>query len=134
LYDRKLPGLSATADQAILSGRPLCVSNNDTFRHILHYIKPYPEWSLCDAIKSSANAVRQMQQDWDPHHFARRFEVMLSHYVLRAKNSHNKTYQLQTYSKLFLFFRLGFFNTLGKAKNVLGAVRVFYKSFGFESQ
>ena len=43
LYDRDLPGLAATTDQCIVSGRPLAVSDNETFRHILQYIKPYPE-------------------------------------------------------------------------------------------
>jgi len=118
LYDRKMPGLSATTDQAILSGRPLCVSNNDTFRHILHYMKPYPEWSLYDAIQNSANAVRQMQQDWDPQHFVRRFEVMLSHYTPSMAYPHRKTYQLQAHSRVFLFSRVAFFHMLGKGKNI----------------
>lgn len=77
LYDRNLPGLAATTDQAISSGRPLSVSRNDTFRHILTYIKPYPEISLRESIAASAGQVRQMQQDWSPERFIQRFEEML---------------------------------------------------------
>ena len=56
LYDRNLPGLSATTDQAIVSGRPLSVSENETFRHILTYIGPYPKISLKESIGKSISA------------------------------------------------------------------------------
>ena len=50
LYDRNMPGLAATTDQAIISKRPLSVSDNDTFRHITSYLPPYPKMSLKDSI------------------------------------------------------------------------------------
>lgn len=77
LYDRNLPGLAATTDQAIVSGRPLSVSQNDTFRHILSYLKPYPEVSLKSAIENSSTIVQQMQKDWSPMVFSGKFERML---------------------------------------------------------
>jgi hypothetical protein len=77
LYDRNLPGLCATCDQAIISGRPLAVSDNETFRHIHQYLKPYPQWSLKDSIKLSQLPVKQMQQDWSPSNFKKRFETVL---------------------------------------------------------
>ena len=52
LYDRIQPGLSATTDQAIASGRPLLVSDNQTFRHIHTYMPAYPDWTLRQAIAS----------------------------------------------------------------------------------
>jgi hypothetical protein len=57
LYNRNQPGLSATTDQAISSGRPLAISTNETFRHIQRYIKPYPFQSLrgCDRILCTAS-------------------------------------------------------------------------------
>ncbi|MEO8765034.1 MAG: hypothetical protein ABI416_12135 [Ginsengibacter sp.] len=82
LYDRNLPGLAATTDQAIVSGRPLSVSNNDTFRHILAYIRPYPAVSLKDSIDQSILQIKQMQIDWSPATFAVRFENMLSKLLL----------------------------------------------------
>jgi hypothetical protein len=77
LYDRNMPGLAATTDQAIVSGRPLSVSKNDTFRHIICYLPPYPTWSLKDSLTKSISIVKQMQSDWSPVNFATRFEQML---------------------------------------------------------
>lgn len=76
-YDRRLPGLSATTDQAIASGRPLLVSTCDTFRHIHQYIRPYPESSLREAIESTPAAVQAMQNDWHPNQFRAQFEGVL---------------------------------------------------------
>jgi hypothetical protein len=78
LYDRDMPGLSATTDQAIASGRPLSVSDNPTFRHILQYVDPYPVRSLKESIVSSASGVRRMQEDWSPRNFAKRFETVIA--------------------------------------------------------
>ena len=83
LYDRNIPGLAATTDQAIVSGRPLAISKNDTFRHILVYLPPYPEMSLKDSITKSIPWIRQMQKDWSPREFSLKFEEMLSHLAKR---------------------------------------------------
>lgn len=77
LYSRNQPGLSATTDQAISSGRPLAVSDNETFRHIHQYMVPYPKRSLKESIRVSEEEVFQMQIDWQPEEFARRFEELL---------------------------------------------------------
>ena len=77
LYDRNLPGLAATTDQAIVTGRPLAVSANETFRHILAYLTPYQQWSLKRSIEESAELVKRMQEDWSPETFARKFEEVL---------------------------------------------------------
>lgn len=82
LYDRDLPGLAATSDQCISSGRPLSVSNNETFRHILAYIEPYPKRSLKESIAVSQGEVQKMQQDWTPENFAKRFELVLEDFGL----------------------------------------------------
>ncbi|CAN5150217.1 hypothetical protein BH09BAC2_BH09BAC2_17070 [soil metagenome] len=101
LYDRDMPGLSATTDQAIVSGRPLSVSNNDTFRHITHYLTPYPAWSLKDAIEKSIPVVRQMQQDWTQEAFASKFEKLLSEKVVKRQfNSSMITLPLKEYTFL----------------------------------
>jgi hypothetical protein len=78
LYDRHQSGLSATTDQAISSGRPLAVAENETFRHILSYITPYPHRSLKESIAVSLKEVLQMQNDWAPKNFARKFEQALN--------------------------------------------------------
>lgn len=82
LYHRDQPGLAATTDQAIASGRPLAVSANETFRHIHAYTKPYPFQSLRQSMQSSVSAVLQMQQDWAPQAFAQKFEGVLADFLL----------------------------------------------------
>jgi hypothetical protein len=82
LYNRKQAGLSATTDQAISSGRPLAVSENNTFRHITAYIKPYPYRSLKGSIAESQTEVLQMQKDWAPANFAKKFEIVLADFNL----------------------------------------------------
>ena len=89
LYNRNQPGLSATTDQAISSGRPLAISNNPTFRHIHSYIKPYPYQTLKDSIKSSQTQVLKIQKDWHPTNFAKQFETVLSdnqRFIDKSKN------------------------------------------------
>lgn len=77
LYDRDMPGLAATTDQAVSSGRPLIVSDNPTFRHVLRYIRPYPQQSLRDAIDTTIPQVMRMQHDWAPERFAERFAEVI---------------------------------------------------------
>jgi SAM-dependent methyltransferase len=77
LYDRRQPGLSATTDQAIVSGRPMAVSDNPTFRHIHAYSRPYPERSLKEAIALSQAETARMREDWAPRRFANRFDEVL---------------------------------------------------------
>lgn len=94
LYNRNQAGISATTDQAISSGRPLAISTNETFRHIHHYIKPYPFQSLKDAIASSQPQVKQMQTDWHPQNFATKFEEVLEDFGMLPKTE-RKTVQIQ---------------------------------------
>lgn len=84
LYNRNSPGLSATTDQAISSGRPLSVSTNETFRHIHSRIKPYPLRSLKQSIEKSQQEVFQLQQDWLPRKFAARFEEVLEDFNVQG--------------------------------------------------
>jgi FkbM family methyltransferase len=78
LYDRNQPGLAATTDQSITSGRPLITSKNNTFRHIQKYIKPFPYQSLKDAIGNTPKIIKEIQNDWSPENFRKRFEEVLS--------------------------------------------------------
>lgn len=80
LYDRQQSGLSATTDQAIASGRPLLVSDNQTFRHIHRYMPPYPFWSIRDAMQHGTAAVARIHRDWNQAVFRERFE----HCILAA--------------------------------------------------
>lgn len=91
LYDRSQPGLSATTDQAISSGRPLAISANETFRHIHKYLTPYPKKSLKESIAYSMTEVKQMQGDWSQIAFARTFERVLEKKLIRSVG---KTYDL----------------------------------------
>ena len=83
LYNRDQPGLSATTDQAITSGRPLAVSDNPTFRHLHQYVTPYPYRSLKQSIEESGAEVKQMGADWSKSRFAQKFlEVLADHRLL----------------------------------------------------
>lgn len=76
LYNRNQTGLSATTDQAVISERPIYVSKNETFRHVLQYLHPYPA-TITEAIDSTLPAVMQMKKDWSPREFAIKFESIL---------------------------------------------------------
>lgn len=95
LYDRNMPGLSATTDQAIITGKPLSVSDNDTFRHITAYLPPYPRFSLRDSIAKSVPFVEQMAADWQPEKFREKFEGLLKQYegqIMQRKGGRNGDY------------------------------------------
>jgi hypothetical protein len=99
LYNRNQPGLSATTDQAISSGRPLAISNNPTFRHIHPYIKPYPYQSLQESINHSQSQVLKIQNDWHPLQFARQFEEVLNDnqaFIDQDIDTNSKLIQLQS--------------------------------------
>lgn len=85
LYDRNMPGLAATTDQAISSGRPLIISKNDTFRHIEKFIKPYPQQTLKEAIENTPKQVAEIQREWSPRKFRERFEKTLSDFQFQEK-------------------------------------------------
>ena len=76
-YDRNMAGLSATTDQAITSGRPMLISKNNTFRHIQKYIKPFPYQTIKEAIENTPAQIAEIQKDWSPEKFRRRFEEVL---------------------------------------------------------
>jgi len=109
LYNRNQPGLSATTDQAITSGRPLAVSTNETFRHIHQYITPYPFQSLRQSIENSRPKVLQMQREWAPVNFAHAFERLLEdqNVGIAHTRENTKTIVLDKYSRFQVLFTKG---------------------------
>lgn len=89
MYTRCQPGLSATTDQAIISGQPLVTSSNDTFRHIHQYIPPYPLTSLREAMASTRPQVEAMQRDWSKAAFNQRFGEMLSDFGIATEEANS---------------------------------------------
>ena len=85
LYDRNMPGLAATTDQAISSGRPLVISKNDTFRHIEKFIKPYPQQTLKEAIENTPRQIAEIQREWSPEKFREKFETVLEDFQFAEK-------------------------------------------------
>ncbi len=84
-YERKIPGLAATVDQAVMAGRPLLVSDCATFRHIHPYLGSYPQVSMREAIRDGEQAVQAMQLDWNVAAFSQRFQSVLEkHGVLES--------------------------------------------------
>jgi FkbM family methyltransferase len=95
LYDRNQPGLAATTDQAITSGRPLITSKNNTFRHILKFIKPFPYQSLKEAIEHTQKDVEEIQKAWSPEKFRERFEEVLDNFHFETdRKKDSKTVEL----------------------------------------
>ncbi len=84
-YDRDLPGLAATTDQAVAAGRPLLVSPCDTFRHIHEYITPYPGLSIREAVETTLEAVGRMREAWSPSRFREAFRRVLADAGLRGE-------------------------------------------------
>ncbi len=70
-------GLAAVTDQAILSEKPLLVSDDITFRHIHKYIDYYPKIGLKEAIEKTKTGVLQMKNDWSSEKFLEKFEKIL---------------------------------------------------------
>jgi glycosyltransferase involved in cell wall biosynthesis len=91
MYTRAQPGLSATTDQAVMSGRPLLTLSNETFRHIHYYIPPYPLMGLREAIESSSPLVRKIQRDWSRESFNNTFHRMLSRFGLLELDPGNQS-------------------------------------------
>ena len=83
LYDRDLPGLAATTDQCITSGRPLAVSDNETFRHVLEYVGPYPYWNLKKSLECGWPGT--MKHYWTPSFFKKHFEQLLDEQLKAPK-------------------------------------------------
>ncbi len=147
LYDRNMPGLSATTDQAISSGRPLLTSKNNTFRHIQKYIKPFPYQSLTGAIEKTGASVAQMQNDWSPQMFRRRFEEVLGKFefskspqtivknrpkiilpLKKERDQNSLAYRLQ--SKIAVRTRLEKWRETTTARRQAKAAAVSYSQFG----
>ena len=92
LYDRNIPGLAATTDQAIIANRPLSISDNDTFRHVIKYLKPYPILCLRQSIEQSIDGVQQMAKDWTPEQFALQFDKVLDKYAFKISTNEKVGY------------------------------------------
>lgn len=75
-------GLSAVTDQAIVSERPLLVTNDPTFRHIHKYSKYYPEINIKQAIQETGIDVKKMKEDWSAENFLKKFEQILFQYCI----------------------------------------------------
>lgn len=123
LYDRDMPGLAATTDQAITSERPLAISNNPTFRHIMKYLEPYPKQSLKDSIRNSAELVKKMKADWSAGSFLSRFEKMLKSF---KSNANTLKYSTEVIN-LSLLNKRPVYTKLEKYRRKL--TRLYYKSF-----
>lgn len=76
-YYRNLSGLSAVTDQAVSAGRPIAVTDCNTFRHLHKYISYYPKQSYQQLIHSTVDGVKQMQEDWHPSKFREKFKELL---------------------------------------------------------
>jgi len=76
-YTRTIPGLAAATDQVIMSGAPLAVNENTTFRHIHPYIRPYGQATLQELILTSQDGIERIRQDWSKESCVRTFKNIL---------------------------------------------------------
>lgn len=89
LYDREQffrSGLCATTDQAIVSEKPLLVSNDVTFRHIHKYVNFYPNISIKEGINQTKYGVKKMKEDWSSKNFLQKFHHVLFKYITIENN------------------------------------------------
>jgi len=70
-------GLAAVTDQAIVSEKPILISDDITFRHIHKYINFYPNIGIKEAIIKNKEGVLKMKQDWSSKNFLVKFEKIL---------------------------------------------------------
>lgn len=125
LYDRNMAGLAATTDQAVMSMRPLAVSQNDTFRHVTHYLRPYPDWSLRESIANSVEGVAKMKADWSPAKFAERFGQVLSTFQISETGRHEqKQFELLRRGRIRLIFN----GIVGRGKSAIKRCADFKKT------
>jgi glycosyltransferase involved in cell wall biosynthesis len=89
MYTRRQSGLSATTDQAIMSGRPLLINTNDTFRHLHRYIRPFPLTSLVDAISDTSQSTESLKVAWSKSAFKQKFDQMLRKTGLILNENHD---------------------------------------------
>lgn len=127
MYNRFQTGLSATTDQAIVSGRPLAISSNETFRHIHKYIVPYPYRSLKDSIKYSSSEVASIKNEWTSQVFRNTFIKMLKNTKVKILNRNIETTTLMNTNVGII--RMSLMNRIGlkikkEAKKVLNLNRV----------
>jgi FkbM family methyltransferase len=133
LYDRNQPGLAATTDQAITSGRPLITSKNNTFRHIQKYIKPFPYQSLKEAIETTAPIVEQIQIDWSPEKFREKFENVLAEFQFDAPvKSGEDDVQLSLLPIPSIPEPVGFFQNLRDHAAIKTRIDNYKKGYGFK--
>lgn len=121
LYDRNMPGLAATTDQAISSGRPLIVSKNNTFRHVQKYVKPFPYQTLKTAIETTQSNVEEIQKEWSPERFRERFEKVLDNFKFEAQPENSSSVELpikEEMSQKDLFSRVK--SKLGRLRKIAG--------------
>jgi hypothetical protein len=78
MYYRSQPGLAATVDQSISSGRAIAITNNPTFRHLLQYIDYYPHQTFEQLTTSTLPGIKQMQIDWSKEKFQEKFIELLT--------------------------------------------------------
>jgi hypothetical protein len=71
--------LAAVTDQAIMAGKPILVTSDNTFRHLHKYLEYYPNINIKTAIEKNADGVEQMRKDWSEANFLQKFETLLLH-------------------------------------------------------
>jgi hypothetical protein len=122
LYDRSMPGLAATTDQAITSEKPLAVSDNETFRHITKFMRPYPSQPLKESISKSPTIVKRIKQEWSSASFMKLFEKMIFQLNAGRKYEHqsNATVRLSTIDNKSIRYKI--------KKYARRLVRLYYKS------
>lgn len=72
-------GLAAVTDQAIMAGKPILVTSDNTFRHLHKYLEYYPNINIKTAIEKNADGVEQMRKDWSEANFLQKFETLILH-------------------------------------------------------
>lgn len=77
-YYRDEPGIAAATDEALLSGSPICVTDNKHFRHLFDFIEPFPKWSLSDCILKSQKGIEMMSNLYNKENYISKFKSIIN--------------------------------------------------------
>jgi FkbM family methyltransferase len=94
-YTRRVGnGLAATTDQALASGTPIAISTNPTFRHLMSAIRPYPYWTLREAMVNGPTAIKKLREDWSASKLVHEVETLIISNQERIANTSKTSLRL----------------------------------------
>lgn len=70
--------LPATIDDLVSAQRPIAINESIEMRHLLEYVKPYPDYSLKEIMENGNEQVKLAYEEWSAENFASVFDKFIS--------------------------------------------------------